>query len=109
MLFLRLSRDNLRVDIAPRGAITPYSTTHEWPRCLWPTPVTRRWDASLPALPVLLPCPAAPAIASLKVKLTSRAAKKVMVAMVHDLARAAGSEVDCVQHHSDLHARGVGV
>ena len=102
VLFLRLTRENLRVDIAPRGAINPYHTTHEWPQCLWPTPVTRNWDARLPALPALLPCPAAPVFASLQVKLTSKASKNAMVAMMRHLALGAGNEFDCVRHRKFL-------
>lgn len=94
VLFMHLTRDNLRADIASRGAVRSYGITHDWPRCLWPTP----WDAGMRMLPVLPPCPPAVVVASLKVKLAARAPQDAMVRTVEDVARRSGGSVDFVRH-----------
>lgn len=102
VLLLHLTRENVGADIAPRGAMPAYSITRGWPKCLWPTPVNRHWNAAVPAPPALPPCPAAPVVASLRVKLTSRASKDAMVAEVEDLVRAVHGNVDFVRHRRPL-------
>lgn len=100
VLLLHLTRENLGADVVPRGAIPEYSTTRGWPKGLWPRPraVTRYWDAPVPALPALPPCPASPVVASLRVQFTSRASKDAMVAEVEDQVRAVCGNVDFVRH-----------
>lgn len=112
VLLLHLTRANLGlpVDIVPRGDATSGAESFRVgptaesssPRCLWPTPVTRNWDAAVPALPAAAPCPAIPVVASLKVKLTSRASTDAIVASVQELARHWHGQVYCVRHWTFL-------
>lgn len=102
VLFLQLTPANMGVDIAPRGAVTSYGTTSDWPQLLWPLPVTRHWDSSVPALPMLAPCPAVPVAASRKLKLTSRAPKDAMEARVREVVREAEGDFESKRHRRTM-------